>query len=39
MQLYFLNFEKTNIDMAQNSTQISGIGKIRANNITGFHIK
>ena len=25
MQIHFLNFEKKNIDMAQNSTQITGI--------------
>ena len=25
MQIHFLNFEKKNIDMAQNSTQIRGI--------------
>ena len=25
MQIYFLNFEKKNIDMEQNSTQITGI--------------
>ena len=25
MQIHFLNFEKNNIDMAQNSTQITGI--------------
>ena len=25
MQIHFLNFEKKNIDMAQNSTQIIGI--------------
>ena len=28
MQIYFLNFEK-NIDMAQNSTQITGIAFFR----------
>ena len=25
MQIHFLNFEKKNLDMAQNSTQITGI--------------
>ena len=25
MQIYFMNFEKKNIDMAQNSTQVTGI--------------
>ena len=25
MQIHFLNFEKKNVDMAQNSTQITGI--------------
>ena len=25
MQIHFLNFEKKNFDMAQNSTQITGI--------------
>jgi len=25
MQIHFLNFEKKNIDVAQNSTQITGI--------------
>ena len=25
MQIHFLNFEKNNINMAQNSTQITGI--------------